>query len=90
MLRVLIGHESNLSQTVISKFQFQFDQAQNKKNHFVDMLPLNRLFIYVLIYLIIYTFTYLFIDFTFKVDRLLIILVAKRYLRVATVHQLDA
>ena len=45
MLRVLIGHESNLSQTVISKFQF--DQAQNKENHFVDMLPLNR-----------YSFTY--------------------------------
>ena len=57
MLRVLTSHESNLSQTNI-------DQAQNKKNHFVDMLPLNRLFIYVLIYLIIYTFTYLFIDFT--------------------------
>ena len=62
MLRVLISHESNLSQTNISKFQF--DQAQNKKNPFVDMIPLNRLFIYVLIYLIIYTFTYLFIDFT--------------------------
>ena len=40
MLRVLIGHESNLSETSISKFQF--DQAQNKKNHFVDMVPLNR------------------------------------------------
>ena len=40
MLHVLTSHESNLSQTVISKFQF--DQAQNKENHFVDMLPLNR------------------------------------------------
>ena len=39
MLRVLTSYESNLSQTNISKFQF--DQAQNKKNHFVDMLPLN-------------------------------------------------
>ena len=40
MLHVLTSHESNLSQTVISKFQF--DQAQNKKNHFVGMLPPNR------------------------------------------------
>ena len=62
MLRVLTSYESNLSQTNISKFHF--DQAQNKKNPFVDMIPLNRLFIYVLIYLIIYKFTYLFIDFT--------------------------
>ena len=40
MLRVLTSHESNLSQKNISKFQF--DQAQNKKNHSVDMPPLNR------------------------------------------------
>ena len=45
MLRVLTSHESNLSQTNISKFQF--DQAQNKKNHFVDTVLLNRyLFMY--------------------------------------------
>ena len=62
MLRVLIGHESNLSQTVISKFQF--DQAQNKKKPLCGYATSKSLFIHVLIYLIIYTFIYLFIDFT--------------------------